>query len=478
MRVWDTPSRLSLANLYRPHDWDSVVGQEYTKTILRNALSSGRVGSAYLFHGMRGTGKTTSARILAQWVNCIDLREGNPCHVCVNCQSFENGNFLDIIEIDAASNTGVDHIRELIETAMFQPNQGKYKVYIIDEVHMLSKGAFNALLKILEEPPTHVKFILATTEIEKVPDTIRSRSQRFDFRKIAESDIADQLEKICRKEWIHAERNALMLIARLAKGALRDAITLLEQNRVDDTITKEHIMNTLSMVDEIVLVNMVQSILKWDRESLKSLLSKMYRSHINIRIFIEEMLFYLRDELYEIHDKELWNEKMRIFDGFIAMYEKIKYVPDTFLLLEMTTLKLTASIEHSNDSTTQKWKDRNIEEEKENRRVRNPLQKEQEKENSSSEDRPFSFNHLVSNIREKKASLANDLKNVTFEQQEKVLILYPRSKWTYDRIDTHEHKGIILMSLRELFGGLWNLELKLHEENPVSPLKSAVDEVF
>lgn len=164
---------------------------------------------------------------------------------------------------------------------------------------MLSKGAFNALLKILEEPPHHVKFILATTEIERVPDTIRSRTQRFDFRKIAESDIADHLEKICTQEGIDAERRALMLIARLAKGALRDAITLLEQNRIDNRVTKEHIMSTLSMVDEIVLTNMIRAIIEGDREGLISLLAKMYRSHINVRIFTEEVLFSLRDALFQ-----------------------------------------------------------------------------------------------------------------------------------------------------------------------------------
>lgn len=177
--------------------------------------------------------------------------------MCTNCIAFDQENFLDVIEIDAASNTGVDNIRELIDTAQFQPNHGKYKVYIIDEVHMLSKGAFNALLKILEEPPEHVKFILATTEIEKVPETIRSRSQRFDFRRIPEASIVDQLELICQNEGITADRNALSLIARLAKGALRDAITLLEQNRVNDAVTREHIMHTLSMVDEAILRNLI-----------------------------------------------------------------------------------------------------------------------------------------------------------------------------------------------------------------------------
>lgn len=191
---------MSLYTKYRPKDWNSVLGQDYTTTILKNALSLDRVGHAYLFHGARGTGKTTSARILAKAVNCLDLQDGNPCHKCANCVAYDEDRMLDVIEIDAASNTGVDNIRDLIDKARFEPNQGKYKIYIIDEVHMLSGGAFNALLKILEEPPKHVKFILATTEIDKVPETVRSRTQRFDFRKHTEEDIVKELELIIKSE--------------------------------------------------------------------------------------------------------------------------------------------------------------------------------------------------------------------------------------------------------------------------------------
>ncbi len=185
---------MSLYLDYRPKDFDSLHGQTFVKEALLNALRSGRTVGAYLFHGSRGTGKTTVARILAKAFNCLDLRsDGNPCGNCANCRAFDEARMLDIIEIDAASNTGVDNIREMIEKAQFQPNEGKYKVYIIDEVHMLSKGAFNALLKTLEEPPAHVKFILATTEIHRIPETIISRSQRYDFRRITEADIMSRL---------------------------------------------------------------------------------------------------------------------------------------------------------------------------------------------------------------------------------------------------------------------------------------------
>lgn len=209
---------MSLYTKYRPKDWDSVIGQDLISEILRNSLRQDRVGHAYILTGSRGTGKTTSARILAKGVNCTNLQDGNPCHNCINCIAFDNGSMLDVIEIDGASNNGVENVRDLIEKARFEPSQGKYKVYIIDEVHMLSTGAFNALLKTLEEPPKHVKFILATTEIDKVPETIRSRSLRFDFRKITEQDIVKRLEFVSQAEGIDAEREALEIIAKAARG--------------------------------------------------------------------------------------------------------------------------------------------------------------------------------------------------------------------------------------------------------------------
>ncbi|MFZ4461833.1 MAG: DNA polymerase III subunit gamma/tau [Patescibacteria group bacterium] len=209
---------MSLYLDYRPKDFDSLLGQTFVKEALSNALRNKRTVGAYLFHGSRGTGKTSVARILAKAFNCLDLREdGNPCGKCEHCQAFDQARMIDIIEIDAASNTGVDNIREMIEKAQFQPNSGEFKVYIIDEVHMLSKGAFNALLKTLEEPPAHVKFILATTEIHKIPETIISRTQRYDFRRITEADIISRLSFIAEQERIDAESEGLSLIAKLAK---------------------------------------------------------------------------------------------------------------------------------------------------------------------------------------------------------------------------------------------------------------------
>jgi len=219
----------ALYRKWRPRTFDEVVGQEHVIRTLRNALTSGRVHHAYLFAGPRGTGKTTTARLLAKAVNCLAPEAQRPCNECAICQAINEGRLLDLIEIDAASNTGVDDMRELREKVGFRPNEARYKVYVIDEVHMLSNAAFNALLKTLEEPPPHAIFVLATTESHKIPATVLSRCQRFDFRRIPVSQIVDRLVWMTEQEHIEANREALALVARQATGSMRDAESLLDQ---------------------------------------------------------------------------------------------------------------------------------------------------------------------------------------------------------------------------------------------------------
>ena len=220
----------ALYNKWRPQNWDEVVGQQHIIQTLRNAVTGGRVVHAYLFAGPRGTGKTTAARLLAKAVNCLDPDPAkHPCNECNYCKAVNEGRFLDLIEIDAASQTGVEDVRDLRDKINFIPNQGKYKIYIIDEVHMFSTSAFNALLKTLEEPPEHAIFILATTEMHKIPTTVISRCQRHEFRRVPVDDIVGQLKRIVESEKMNAEPEALTLIARQAAGGMRDAISLLDQ---------------------------------------------------------------------------------------------------------------------------------------------------------------------------------------------------------------------------------------------------------
>ncbi len=214
---------------YRPRTFEEIEGQEHIRTTLKNALTLGRISHAYLFTGPRGTGKTTTARVLSKAVNCLSDQADKPCNRCAVCQAINDDRLLDLIEIDAASNTGVDDIRDLRDKVDFRPGEAKYKVYIIDEVHMLSTAAFNALLKTLEEPPPHVIFVLATTDPQKIPATVISRVQRFDFRRLTLKEIIARLTEIAAKEKLQVEPAAIELIARQATGAMRDAISLLDQ---------------------------------------------------------------------------------------------------------------------------------------------------------------------------------------------------------------------------------------------------------
>src|ERR1700722_8220524 len=220
-----------LARRYRSGTFDEVIGQDHVAQTLKKAIRTGRIAHAYLFCGTRGVGKTSMARILAKALNCQSFPgpTDTPCGKCDSCQGIARGEDIDVIEIDAASNTGVDNVRDVISNSQFRPARSRFKVYIIDEVHMLSKNAFNALLKTLEEPPEHVKFILATTEPEKVLPTILSRCQRFDFRNIPSREIAGHLKEICKKEKAAADEEALLLVAKAGAGSMRDALSLLDR---------------------------------------------------------------------------------------------------------------------------------------------------------------------------------------------------------------------------------------------------------
>lgn len=249
---------------YRPTNFSEVVGQEHIVKTLKNAVRREKIAHAYLFSGPRGIGKTTIARILAKVVNCKNPKSGEPCNKCENCLNINDNKFLDLIEIDAATHTQVDKIRDLIEKINFSPTSGKYKVYIIDEVHMLSKGAFNALLKTLEEPPKHAIFILATTEIHKIPATIISRCQRFDFRRLKVSEIKERLEKIAKQEKVKVEKGVLDFIAINSNGGLRDSESLFGQilSLEDSDITLKEVQTILAIADISVAVKLIELIVE------------------------------------------------------------------------------------------------------------------------------------------------------------------------------------------------------------------------
>ena len=280
---------------WRPQVFADVVGQPQVTITLKNELMAGRIAHAYLFTGSRGTGKTTCAKILAKAVNCLDLHDGDPCGNCEICRGIESGSVMDIVEIDAASNNGVDNIRMLREEANFTPAAAKYRVYIIDEVHMLSTGAFNALLKTLEEPPEHVIFILATTEVHKLPATILSRCQRFDFRRIPPQEIAGRLTYVAEQENAVLEEQAGLLLARLADGALRDALSLLDQCLGQSKqVTLEVVQETVGLVGRDHLFALSEAVRGHDSSSALETIDRLYNASKDMARLCEELSAHYR----------------------------------------------------------------------------------------------------------------------------------------------------------------------------------------
>ena len=281
---------------WRPQGWDEVIGQEHVIRTLRSALAQGNLAHAYLFSGPRGTGKTTTARIIAKAVNCTaEEAAQRPCNQCENCQEINQGRFLDLIEIDAASNTSVDDVRDLREKINFSPNKGKYKVYIIDEVHMLSNAAFNALLKTLEEPPPHAIFVLATTEVHKIPPTVLSRCQRHEFRRIPLNFIQALLKEIAEKEGVQVEASALTAIARQATGSMRDAVSLLDQlASTGSEVTLELTQQVLGTAAGQQTYDLLDLILAEDTGKAIALVNRVLDSGSDPRQFARQMVDVLR----------------------------------------------------------------------------------------------------------------------------------------------------------------------------------------
>lgn len=369
-------SYTALYRKYRPGEFDDVKGQEHIVTTLKNQIMANRIGHAYLFCGTRGTGKTTIAKIFAKAVNCENPIEGSPCGVCPMCLSIARGSSMNVIEIDAASNNGVDNIREIREEVGYSPTEGKYKVYIIDEVHMLSTGAFNALLKTLEEPPSYVIFILATTESHKIPTTILSRCQKYDFRRITIDTITDRLRELMEAEGVDVEEKALRYVAKAADGSMRDALSLLDQCIaffLGQKLTYDHVLEVLGAVDTEIFSRLLRAVLVADVVSAMEVLEDLVVQGRDLMQFVSDFTWYLRnllllkssDDMEDVLDMSTENlallkEEGQMVDSDVLMRyirvlselsAQIRFATQKRVLIEIALIKLCRpSMENRQDA--------------------------------------------------------------------------------------------------------------------------------
>ncbi len=358
-------SYTALYRKYRPSEFEDVKGQDHIVTTLKNQIKAERIGHAYLFCGTRGTGKTTVAKIFAKAVNCEHPVEGNPCGECASCRAIASGTSMNVIEIDAASNNGVENIRQIREEVSYSPTEGRYKVYIIDEVHMLSIGAFNALLKTLEEPPSYVIFILATTESHKIPITILSRCQKYDFRRISIDTITDRLTALMQEEQVEAEEKALRYVAKAADGSMRDALSLLDQCiafYMGQTLTYDHVLEVLGAVDTEIFSRLLRAIAANKILEAVRILEELIAQGRELGQFVTDFVWYLRnlllikssDQMEDILDMSsenlaLLKEEadmlesdviMRYIRVFSELSGQIKYASQKRILIEIALIKL------------------------------------------------------------------------------------------------------------------------------------------
>ena len=325
---------------YRPDSFKNILGQDYTVSILKNAIINDKIAHAYIFNGPRGTGKTSTAKVFAKTINCENPNNGEACGKCNSCLNLNNN--PDIIEIDAASNNGVDEVRELINNVKIAPSYSKYKVYIIDEVHMMTSSAFNALLLTLEEPPKHVVFILATTNIESVPITILSRCQKFDFKRISTDVIKDNIRKICKNEKIKIDDESVDEIAYLSEGGMRDALSILDQLSSDNNeVNLDLIINNFGSVPTILIDNIVESLNNNDLLNLKENIDKLKNGNVDYKVFIKKLVDKLSNLVFDeqkLKYLDVNKIKLIIFD-LVKVINNYNINIDPFILIELTLLE-------------------------------------------------------------------------------------------------------------------------------------------
>ena len=479
----------ALYRVFRPQTFSEVRGQDHISTTLKNAIVTERLAHAYLFCGPRGTGKTSSAKILAKAVNCLDLRNGEPCNQCASCKAINEENFLDVLEIDAASNRGIDEIRDLREKVRFAPSQGKRKVYIIDEVHMLTNEAFNALLKTLEEPPAHVLFILATTEPQKIPLTILSRCQRFDFRKINTAEISAHLADIVQEEGVSISDDALNAIARKAAGGMRDAISVLDQciAFAGERIELHHVEMVLGTVSEEATAALVDTVIQQNYSQLFLSLNDFIQQGKDIKQILRDCIQYCRqllllkvapdEQLVELSPDSLGKAKEqakalpveflgRMINRLTAAEKDLRYSNQPQILLEAAFVDLMiqglepAAVQTAAPASGKARRTSSAAEEKP---AAKPVQKL-----IASEELLQQWSEVMAQIKSKSIKLhafLNDVKPASFKNGELILRFGLQYKFHHNMVNQEENIRIISQAVTQLTGQPAKVTVELENED-------------
>ena len=498
----------ALYRVYRPQKFEDVVGQEHITKTLRNQIENNNIGHAYLFSGTRGTGKTSTAKIFARAVNCLESIEQEPCNECEVCKDILHDNIMDVVEIDAASNNSVDDIRELRENVKYSPAKSKYKVYIIDEVHMLSQGAFNALLKTLEEPPSYVIFILATTEPHKIPATILSRCQRFDFKRVTVKDITSRMKKICVEENIEVEEKALNLIARNSQGALRDALSILDQciSFGDNKIEYKDVVELLGTVNVEQLFDLAQYIINQDtKESLK-ILNEFIVWGKDIRNLINDLIDHFRnlmickvstdlDEIISLPEETIEqlksqadtinnNDLIRILNILSTTQDNIKTASNPRVVAEVTMMKIAQPMfDESKEALIKRIENlekviesgnikvTTVNEALDNQNIESEVKEEIEYEDVKSEDVKLiehSWKNILKSIKADKNmpvyALLGDVRNFNVYESALYLIFDDNYGFAKTRLSSPETIDYIQNKIRENINRSFNVKIVLKSE--------------
>lgn len=451
----------ALYRKYRPKNFDEVLGQDNIVNILKNQIKNDKISHAYVFSGTRGTGKTSTAKIFAKAVNCLNPINGNPCNKCANCLAINEEKSMDIVEMDAASNRRIDDIRQIRDQVIYPPSLLKYKVYIIDEAHMITNEGFNALLKIMEEPPKHLIFILATTEIEKIPNTILSRTQRFEFKSISQKDINKQIDIVLDRENIEMDNNAKLVIANVAKGAMRDALSILDQviSIGKKHITDDDVYDLLGIFSDKIKVNLANAIFRKDIKYLLEIIDEQFNKGKNPNNFMKEMIAFFHDIIYikagvnetkieGLDDSASINQLINSVDILLEYEEMMKKSDSADLLFKICAIRLVDYMPRKSLEAKIKTLEERIEF-LENNRIGNQTQNI----NISDNIRNKSFNNEVEVNEDGTFLQENDLEEITdnFENIEEIENIEENHANNKENFSKQKDSDILLDILKEKY---------------------------